>query len=253
MPMLGGVSALASHTPGALRRAGARALARAGGWLHRSSEVDRLASICREPAALPHPFFFARTIHGPSDVARLAPSPSARAAIDGRAAWRKRIEESAGAAAQLEPFTAVSYLELRSYMVNTLLRDADAMSMAHALELRVPLLDHPVVEFVAAQADAVKQRPGVYKALLADAVGDLVPREVWEQPKSGFTFPWARWLRNGLAPRVASGLRDLAPPLAARLDRAAVSAEWQAFQAGRADWLRPWSLYVLNAWVQRHL
>ena len=150
-------------------------------------------------------------------------------------------------------FGAVSCFEMRSYMLNTLLRDADAMSMAHSLELRVPLLDHPVVEFVAAQAAAVKERHGAYKPLLVDALGDLLPREVFERPKRGFTFPWARWLHDPLAPRVSGRLQDVAPPLQRLLDRREVASTWTSFQSGRNGWLRPWSLFILDDWVRRHL
>ena len=119
--------------------------------------------------------------------------------------WRRWNDDTVRMANGLDAFGAVSCFELRSYMLNTLLRDADAMSMAHSLELRVPLLDHPIVEFVAAQAAAVKERHGAYKPLLVDALGDLLPREVSERPKRGFTFPWAQWMRGPLAPRVTRG------------------------------------------------
>lgn len=250
MAALGRLSTVARHTPSAMRHAGARMMAHAGGWLGRASEVDRIAALCREPGALPHPFFFARTVFAPDEARAFA-----RGAAQASAPWRTWMDESADAARHCEgPFSAVSYLEMRSYMLNTLLRDADAMSMAHSLELRVPLLDHPIVEFVSAQPDAAKQRAGAYKPLLVDALDGLLPEEVSARPKRGFTFPWATWMRGPLAPRVEAGLRDLAPPLAEHLHRAAAADTWRPFIHGRAGsgWLRPWSLFVLNEWVRRH-
>ena len=86
------------------------------------------------------------------------------------------------------------------------------------------------------------------------APGDLLPREVSERPKRGFTFPWEQWMHGPLAPRVTTRLRDLAPALDPHLDRQAKSpSAWTAFQAGRNGWLRPWSLFVLDDWVRRHL
>jgi asparagine synthase (glutamine-hydrolysing) len=249
MPALGRLSAVARHTPHAVRFAGAHAISRAGAWMRRPEETDRLASLWREPDALPHPFFFARTVFGPGEVDRLAP----RTITPSHEAWRQWNDDTVRAANGAERFTAVSYFELRSYMLNTLLRDSDAMSMAHSLELRVPLLDHPIVEFVTAQPDAVKQRNGAYKPLLVDALGDLLPTEVSERPKRGFTFPWSQWMRGPLAPRITARLRDLPPALERRLDREAVDSTWAGFQAGRYGWLRPWSLYVLNEWGRRHL
>ncbi len=251
MPRLRQISSLARYTPSPIRHAGAQAIATAGAWVGRAEDSDRLASIWREPEAWPHPFYFTRNVFGPREVRRLLH----RVACDPQPAWRTWIDQTADAAMQpgLGAASAVSYLELRSYMLNTLLRDADAMSMAHSLELRVPLLDHPIVEFVAAQPDAVKYRPGVYKSLLVQALGDLLPADISTRPKRGFTFPWARWTRGPLAPQITSRLGTLAPALADCLRGEAVAATWDAFRAGRCGWLRPWSLYVLNEWSARHL
>jgi asparagine synthase (glutamine-hydrolysing) len=262
MPTLGRMSTVAHWTPRLVRHAGARAMTAAGAWTHRADQTDRLASLWREPDALPHPFFFARTVFGPGDVDALTRSdgsprrspggPPDTDAVGARD-WRGWNDDTVRMANGFDEFGAVSCFELRSYMLNTLLRDSDSMSMAHSLELRVPLLDHPIVEFVAAQPDAIKRRNGAYKPLLVEALGDLLPPEVSERPKQGFTFPWAQWMRGPLAPRITARLRDMPPALDRRLDRDAVDAAWTGFQAGRYGWLRPWSLYVLNEWVRRHL
>jgi asparagine synthase (glutamine-hydrolysing) len=140
---------------------------------------------------------------------------------------------------------------MRSYLVNTLLRDTDAVSMSHSLEVRVPLLDHRLVEFVAQLPEAVKRqnRP---KALLIEALGKLLPEEIVRQRKRTFTFPWERWLRGALREKVAVGLADLTPSLRPVLKQAAVRSVWQDFLAGRTSWSRPWSLYVLNEWARHH-
>jgi len=250
MPPLARLSAVARRTPRAVRWAGARAITTAGEWIGHPEDTDRLASIWREPDALPHPFFFTRTIFGPGEVTRLVNPQPSRVESE---PWRRWNDDTAAAAKTLDPFTAVSHLELRSYMLNTLLRDADAMSMAHSLELRVPLLDHPIVEFVSGQPSVVKRRNGAYKPLLVDALRDLLPPEVMDRSKQGFTFPWAEWTRGPLALRIESQLRDLTPALARCLDSEAVATTWRTFQAGRCSWLRPWSIYVLNEWVRHHL
>src|SRR5205807_10656933 len=108
--------------------------------------------------------------------------------------WWNWLSVGAEAAKQLDDFTAVSCLEARSYMVNTLLRDTDSMSMAHSLEVRVPFLHHPLVDFVTALPAAIKLGDGGAKALLVDALGDLLPHDVVQQTKRGFTFPWQQWL-----------------------------------------------------------
>ena len=153
----------------------------------------------------------------------------------------------------LDRFTKVSWLELRSYMVNTLLRDTDAMSMHHSLEVRVPFLDSPLVEYLlslSAEEKGASHRP---KWLLVEALCDVLPPEIVTQRKRTFTFPWDNWLRGTLQKRVGEGLADWSPALAAQVDGNFALQIWKDFQAGRTSWSRPWSLFVLNEWAKRHL
>ncbi len=77
--------------------------------------------------------------------------------------WLGWLERTADTARKMEPVAAISWLEMRSYMVNTLLRDTDSVSMAQSLEVRVPLLDTPFAEFVGSPPDAARQRHGTYR------------------------------------------------------------------------------------------
>src|ERR1700675_1493488 len=88
------------------------------------------------------------------------------------------------------PRRGVSWLELRTYMASTLLRDTDAVSMARSLEVRVPLLDTPLVEFITALPDEARRKRGVQKALLVEALGKVLPAEITAQKKRTFTLPW---------------------------------------------------------------
>jgi asparagine synthase (glutamine-hydrolysing) len=142
---------------------------------------------------------------------------------------------------------------MRTYMVSTLLRDTDSVSMARSLEVRVPLLDTPLVEFVGALPDAARRRPGVQKALLVEALGDLLPREILGQRKRTFTLPWEEWLRGPLRVRMETSFADPAPLLAPHLRPGGARSVWTDFLAGKTSWSRPWSLYVLNEWCRRHL
>ena len=153
----------------------------------------------------------------------------------------------------MDAFTQVSWLELRSYMVNTLLRDTDAMSMHHSLEVRVPFLDGPLVEKVLSLPEAIKSDPVRPKRLLIDAMGDLLPKEIATQKKRTFTFPWENWLRGKLGDRVSAGLQDWSPALKSQFDGRFAMSAFKDFQRGRTTWSRPWSLYVLNEWVKRNL
>lgn len=146
----------------------------------------------------------------------------------------------------------VSWYELTGYMRNTLLRDSDVFSMAHHLELRVPFVDREVAAAAAGIDDSLKLRKGVTKPLLVDALGDLLPPEVWDRPKQGFTLPFDEWMRTSLREDVHLTLND-----ARRVERVGLRAEgvaeaWQAFLAGTSGvtWSRPWALYTLVRWAE---
>jgi asparagine synthase (glutamine-hydrolysing) len=119
--------------------------------------------------------------------------------------------------------------------------------------VRVPLLDTPLVEFVGSLPDVARQRPGMLKALLVEALSGILPPQILSRPKRTFTLPWEQWLRGPLRGRIERSFAHPAPALAAHLHRKGVIAVWNEFLAGKTSWSRPWSLYVLNEWCRRHL
>jgi asparagine synthase (glutamine-hydrolysing) len=144
---------------------------------------------------------------------------------------------------------AISRLELTGYMANTLLRDTDAMSMAHSLEVRVPFVDTRVVDYVLSLPGEWKAPSRVGpKPLLADAVADLLPREFLNRPKMGFTLPFEKWLQGSLRGEVGSVLES--PEYG--MNAPAVRDVWRRFlEKPRAvGWSRPWALYVLSRWCE---
>jgi asparagine synthase (glutamine-hydrolysing) len=114
----------------------------------------------------------------------------------------------------LHPINLLSCLELKFYLHNQLLKDTDFMSMRHSIEVRVPFLDHPLVEYLSGLPPEAKLNIGKsdlpnidvnvrrsdfhsrLKPLLAAAVGDILPQEIFLRPKMGFTFPFQKWLRE---------------------------------------------------------
>jgi asparagine synthase (glutamine-hydrolysing) len=123
--------------------------------------------------------------------------------------------------------------------------------MARSLEVRVPLLDTPLVEFVAALPDAARRKSGVQKALLVEALGDLLPAEIISQKKRTFTLPWEEWLRGPLKPRMEESFASLPEALSALVKPDGVRTVWNAFISGKTSWSRPWSLFVLYEWARR--
>jgi|SRR5665647_809860 len=142
----------------------------------------------------------------------------------------------------------VSMAEISTYMQNVLLRDADQMSMAHALEVRVPFLDHELVELVLGIPDKFKY-PVTPKKLLTDSLGDLLPPEIVNRPKMGFVFPWAHWLKNELFELSDYQLKNLSHR--SFFDQQAIMTQWKQFNQNdpKLSYSRIWPLVVLEHWL----
>ncbi len=149
-----------------------------------------------------------------------------------------------------DPFLSISLYELGHYMSNTLLRDTDCMSMAHGLEVRVPFVDREVVRTVLSIPSAHKVDGRRPKPLLLDAIGDLLPQEVWRRPKMGFNLPFERWMLGRLASEIQTVLSEEYLFKALGLNPRAVQEVWKRFQRNprQVGWSRPWALYVLGRW-----
>jgi asparagine synthase (glutamine-hydrolysing) len=161
--------------------------------------------------------------------------------------WRRLV-------AGCDPLHAVSLLELQSFVGERLLRDTDTASMAVALEVRVPLLDHALVEAASGIDPARRFLPVQKKRLLRDlALGGIDP-SIFDRPKSGFVLPIDTWARQRLAPKMDALFRD--PALAGRvgLRGDALGTLWRSFGEQRAGlhWSRVWALYVLLSWAETH-
>jgi asparagine synthase (glutamine-hydrolysing) len=245
------VAGLGRWIPGPFRRLTAGAAVR----IAAGDGVRKAAAAWRSPKDFPHAYYFTRLLFTPSRVRRLlAPYfESDQYSKNREYPWRARMKETSRQAGRLDSFTSVSCFELQSYMVNTLLRDTDCASMANSLEVRVPFLDHRLVEFVGRLPKNAKYTTEVPKSLLVEALSDLLPDEVVGQSKRTFTLPWDVWLRGSLGVRLSQDLANLTPALRQYLNPRAVRGAWQNFVIGQTNWSRPWSLFVLNEWVRHHV
>ena len=142
----------------------------------------------------------------------------------------------------------VARLETRVYLGSQLLRDLDAMSMAHSLEVRVPFVDH---ELLGEVWPDLGQYPGLMrnKRLLHETLVLALPHAAVNRPKQGFTLPFARWMRGDLAPFVRSGMAFLAR--SGWIAEGAPDDTWNAWQSGTMHWSRPWALGVLGEFLRQ--
>jgi asparagine synthase (glutamine-hydrolysing) len=171
-------------------------------------------------------------------------------ALRDRAAWREATEgvdlverTLAAEEAGERPRASVARLETRLYLLSQLLRDTDVMAMAHGIEVRLPFVDHELLETVWPELgfhDSLLPR----KRLLHQTLERPLPDEVVRHPKQGFTLPFARWIGGALAPAVRDGMRRLGD--SGWIDAAAPDRVWDAWKSGAVHWSRPWGLAVLG-------
>lgn len=152
---------------------------------------------------------------------------------------------------ELPALSQISYGEISGYMQNVLLRDTDQMSMASALEVRVPFLDHELVEYVMGIPDKFK-RPQTPKRLLIDSLGDLLPPEIVNRPKMGFTFPWSHWLKNELQDFCADRIHALAKR--DFMNSETLLTRWSSFISNddAVRWPEMWIAVVLEDWLEQN-
>jgi asparagine synthase (glutamine-hydrolysing) len=134
-----------------------------------------------------------------------------------------------------------NYVEMRRYLHDQLLRDSDVFSMAHSIELRVPYLDHEIVERCCRIAPEWKIAQRVNKPQLVNAVGHPLLRRAAARPKLGFTFPFARWMRTHAGELEQRAVEHT--PFEPREVRRC----WNDFRKGRLHWSRAWSTVAVAA------
>jgi len=232
-----------SSIPHSVRSAAAAFLRMKGG----SPSTVKIASlISRKSFEINHSYPLSRQVYAPSEISKILLS-------DGASLNPGRVKQVAN---QLAPMfesgsliSRISAAEIQTYMQNTLLRDTDQMSMASGLEVRVPFLDHLLVEELLSMGDAMK-RPVTPKKLLTDSLGSLLPPEIVNRKKMGFDFPWEHWLKNELKSRVEKNMEALGQQEC--ISAGEVDTIRQRFFAGKpgATWPKIWLLFVLQEWIQ---
>ena len=116
------------------------------------------------------------------------------------------LRRHAARAPTAEPLSLVQYLDMKTYLVGDILTKVDRASMAHSLEVRVPLLDHPLMEWLSGLAPDLKLRGREGKYLFKKALESYLPQEILYRPKMGFSVPLASWFRGPLRQRVKSAV-----------------------------------------------
>ncbi|HSW08980.1 XrtA/PEP-CTERM system amidotransferase [Aquabacterium sp.] len=177
-------------------------------------------------------------------------SPKFKSALAGYNA-QQVFERHAAQAGTEDPLALIQYLDLKTYLVGDINTKVDRASMAHSLEVREPLMDHELVEWLATLPSSLKVRGQEGKYLLKKAMEPKLPDDILYRPKMGFAVPLARWFRGPLKQRVRDAV--LGPRLAATgwFNPAYLTHLVEAHQSGARDYSASlWTLLMFEAFLR---
>ncbi|HEX6707561.1 MAG TPA: XrtA/PEP-CTERM system amidotransferase [Albitalea sp.] len=162
------------------------------------------------------------------------------------------FERHARAAQTDDPLSLVQYIDLQTYLVGDINTKVDRASMAHALEVREPLMDHPLVEWLATLPAGMKIRGTEGKWVLKKAMEPHLPHNIMYRRKMGFAVPVERWFRGPLRERVQAAVMDGELAHTGFFDRAYLKQLVEHHASGRRDYSGPlWSLLMFEAFLRR--
>jgi asparagine synthase (glutamine-hydrolysing) len=162
------------------------------------------------------------------------------------------FHEHAARAQTDDPLSLIQYLDLKTYLVGDINTKVDRASMAHALEVREPLMDHPLVEWVAGLPREFKMRGVEGKWLLKKAMEPHLSREVLYRPKMGFAVPLARWFRGPLRERMRSALLEGRLQQTGYFETSYLERLVRDHASGHRDYSAPiWTLFMFEAFLRR--
>lgn len=248
VPRMERFSSIWNRAPRFIRGAVASAL---GAIAPANDQSRKLLSLASDNDRVLHPYFLSRMLFTPGQRDALLGDNGQTTIEAAESAQRDSLRRSFN----LDAVNRVSYLESRCYMLNTLLRDSDFMSMSQGLEIRVPLIDHQLAKAVLGLPGKWKLN-GAPKKLLVGALAGSLPDEVVHRRKRGFTLPFELWMRQEMCSEIDLVLnagRINRGPLGGLLNGDEVRKVWDAFLRRTVSWSRPWSLFVLQRWFELHL
>jgi len=153
-----------------------------------------------------------------------------------------------------DPLALIQYLDLKTYLVGDINTKVDRASMAHSLEVREPLMDHPLVEWLATLPSSMKIRGGEGKYLLKESMQPYLPRDVMYRPKRGFAVPLARWFRGPLRERAARAITGPALAETGLFNPAYLRHLLDAHVSGARDFSAPiWTLLMFESFLRNVL
>jgi asparagine synthase (glutamine-hydrolysing) len=162
------------------------------------------------------------------------------------------FERHAARAGTDDPLALVQYIDMHTYLVGDINTKVDRASMAHSLEVREPLMDHKLVEWLATLPSSLKVRGSTGKFLFKKSQEPRLPHDVLYRPKMGFAVPLARWFRGPLRQRVRDALQGTMIRDSGFFDAQALESMLTEHETGQRDHSGPlWSLLMFEAFLAR--
>jgi asparagine synthase (glutamine-hydrolysing) len=151
-----------------------------------------------------------------------------------------------------DPLALIQYLDIKTYLVGDINTKVDRASMAHSLEVREPLMDHPLVEWLATLPSSLKIQGNEGKYFFKKAMEPHLPGEVLYRPKMGFSVPLARWFRGPLRQRVRDAVLGSRLQMTGWFNRSYLQHLVDAHQSGARDYSAPlWTLLMFEAFLRQ--
>jgi asparagine synthase (glutamine-hydrolysing) len=168
--------------------------------------------------------------------------------LDGYSPYKSYFDE----APHFDEITRFQYTDTMVYLIDNNLTKVDRMSMAHSLEVRVPLLDTDIVEFAFRLPDQLKMPGMKLKHFLKESTKGMLPEEIVNRPKKGFNVPMPSWLKGGLKPVVDHYLSSQIVSRQGYFNPQTVQRLVDTHMSGGADYSRNiWALLMFNVWVEK--
>ncbi|MEX0929744.1 MAG: asparagine synthase (glutamine-hydrolyzing) [Balneolales bacterium] len=196
-----------------------------------------------------HPYFLARQVFSQSQSRGLLNADIYERSDQWEPGTFSQLEKQTS---KFDPVNRASAMELQTYMLSTLLRDTDQMSMAHALEVRVPLIDHKLVEFMFSLPGEIKINKKIPKPMLTRSLNGSIPDGCVFRPKKGFELPFASWFRESLSGQLTDSFNGQSEEEAWPFQAAALENTYRSYQKGLINWSRIWTIFVLRHWLKTH-
>ncbi|MEX0686536.1 MAG: asparagine synthase (glutamine-hydrolyzing) [Balneolales bacterium] len=194
-----------------------------------------------------HPYFLSRQLFSKNQTHDLLKTDI----FDASSHWEpERFYELEKQTAHYDPVNRASAMELQTYMLSTLLRDTDQMSMAHALEVRVPLIDHKLVDFMFSLPGEIKVNKKTPKPMLTRSLNGSIPKDCVYRPKKGFELPFASWFSESLNEQLEDSFNGQSEDEAWPFQAESLTRILQDYHRGLLSWSRIWTIFMVRHWLK---